>query len=69
MAILAVILAGKGTHALQEAGLFTVTTSPLHFRIDLLGWYPTLETWAAQLVIFILAGILLAPRKDSKIQK
>jgi high-affinity iron transporter len=69
MAILAVILAGKGTHALQEAGLFTVTTSPLHFRVDLLGWYPTLETWAAQLVIFILAGILLAPRKNSKIQK
>lgn len=66
MAVLAVILAGKGTHALQEAGIFTITTSPVYLRIDLLGWYPTIETWAAQLAVLLLAAFLLRPRRRNK---
>jgi high-affinity iron transporter len=54
MALLAVILAGKGMHALQETGLVSITTSPLNLRIDLLGLYPTLETTIAQAVALLL---------------
>ena len=57
MAVLAVVLAGKGVAALQEAGWLPV--SLLHLpRVDLLGVYPTLEGIGAQLVVLavLLAG-------------
>ncbi|MCE7032856.1 cytochrome c/FTR1 family iron permease [Lysobacter sp. GX 14042] len=55
LAILAVVLAGKGVAALQEAGWMSL--SPVAFpRIDLLGISPTWETLGAQvLVIAVLA--------------
>lgn len=57
VAVLAVILMGKGVAALQEAGWIGV--SPLDFiRVDLLGILPTLETLLAQgaILAIIVAG-------------
>ena len=52
---LAVIFAGKGIHALQEATV--VSSNPVKFlRVDLLGVYPNLESLAAQALLLALAG-------------
>lgn len=53
MALLAVILTGKGLHSLQETGVLSVSSSPAAFRSDLLGLYPTWETLASQMVILL----------------
>jgi len=47
MAVLAVVLAGKGVAALQEAGLLDLHPLPLP-RVELLGFYPTIEGVSAQ---------------------
>jgi high-affinity iron transporter len=53
VAVLAVILIGKGVAALQEAGWIGVT--PVDFaRVDLLGVLPTAETLAAQALIIAI---------------
>ena len=54
--LLAIILMGKGFHSLQESGWVSVTGIPALFRIDWLGFYPTLETILAQsvLIVFIV---------------
>jgi high-affinity iron transporter len=53
VAVLAVILIGKGVAALQEAGWIGVT--PVNFpRVDLLGVLPTMETLSAQAVILVI---------------
>ena len=49
--LLAVILLGKGIHSIQESGLFSVTVSPIHFRVEWLGLYPTLETVLGQAIL------------------
>jgi high-affinity iron transporter len=57
VAVLAVILMGKGVAALQEAGWIGVT--PVGFpRIDILGVLPTVETLGTQAIILaiLLAG-------------
>lgn len=52
VAVLAVILAGKGIAGLQEAGL--LHTSPIAIpRIDLLGIYPSWQTVLAQFVVLL----------------
>lgn len=54
VAILSVVLAGKGVAALQEAGWLSV--HPLLFpRIEVLGIFPTAETLATQLVVLVIA--------------
>ena len=58
MAVLAVILIGKGFHSLQETGLMGITASPLNFRFDFVGFYPTLQTTASQLCVFLLCMAL-----------
>jgi len=65
IAILAVVLAGKGLAALQEAGLIGVTPLAGFPRSPLLGLYPTAETVIAQLVMIalILLGWLSSRRK------
>jgi high-affinity iron transporter len=56
IAILAVVLAGKGTAALQEAGWISQTL--LHApRVDWLGLYPTAQSLTAQLVVAVIAGL------------
>lgn len=64
IAVLAVVLAGKGFAALQEAGLIGVTPLAGLPRSPLLGLYPTLETLAAQFVtlLLLLAGFWRAKR-------
>ncbi|MFT3800197.1 MAG: cytochrome c/FTR1 family iron permease [Burkholderiaceae bacterium] len=54
VAVLAVVLIGKGAAALQEAGWLSVNPIALP-RIELLGIYPTLETAAAQIVVALIA--------------
>jgi high-affinity iron transporter len=57
VAILAVVLIGKGVSALQEAGW--VGASSLVFpRVELLGMYPTVQTLMAQvlMVLILMAG-------------
>lgn len=53
MAVLAVVLAGKGVAALQEAGWMplTMVNAP---RIDLLGVHPTLQGLLAQVAVLVL---------------
>ena len=64
MMVLAVILAGKGLHSLQEAGIFPVTSTPFLIRFDLIGIYPSLQTLILQAtVIFIFAFLLFNDRK------
>jgi high-affinity iron transporter len=64
MFVLAVIFAGKGIAALQEAGI--ITSSPVHFlRIDLLGVYPNLQGLLLQLSL-ILVALFLWNKKSAK---
>ena len=57
MFVLAVVFAGKGVAALQEAGYIPV--SPVSFpRIDLLGIYPNLQGLLLQLGLLLLALFL-----------
>lgn len=51
IAILAVILAGKGVAALQEAGLIDVLPVSFVPRIDLLGLVPTAQSLSAQIIV------------------
>lgn len=54
VAVLAVVLAGKGVAGLQEAGW--LGASPIMApRIELLGMYPSAETVVAQLVVLLIA--------------
>ena len=53
LTVLAVVFAGKGIAALQEAGKLRI--DPINFpEIHLLGIYPTLETIGVQLTLVIL---------------
>ena len=56
VAVLAVVLTGKGIAALQEAGWINAyaTSTP---RIDFLGIYPSAQVLGAQLVVAALMGI------------
>ena len=56
IAVLAIVLTGKGVAALQEAGWVGVTVAPLP-RIEILGIFPTWQTLSAQLVIVVLLGL------------
>ncbi|WP_454905059.1 FTR1 family protein [Variovorax gossypii] len=54
VAVLAVVLAGKGVAGLQEAGW--LSASPIHWlRIEVLGVYPSAETTIAQAVVLVIA--------------
>jgi high-affinity iron transporter len=48
IAVLAVVLAGKGVAALQEAGMIGVTPLGWAPRVEILGLYPTVEGLLAQ---------------------
>lgn len=61
IAVLAIVLAGKGIAEIQEAGLIGITLVTWVPQIDLLGLHPSLQVLAAQLVVFlaIMAGFRL----------
>jgi len=54
IAILSVIIAGKGIRAFQESGYSSITSIPIPFNISYLGIYPTLETIAAQIIVLLI---------------
>lgn len=54
IAVLAVVLIGKGSGALQEAGYLPITPWPGFPRSEMLGLYPTRETILAQLAMVVL---------------
>jgi high-affinity iron transporter len=58
IAVLTVVLAGKGVAALQEAGLIGVTPAPGVPTISWLGLFPTVEALAAQVIglLALIAG-------------
>lgn len=53
IAVLAVVLTGKGVSALQEAGWAPVSVAPIP-HIELLGVYPTWQSSLAQLAILVV---------------
>ncbi|WP_323748547.1 FTR1 family protein [Dyella silvae] len=53
IAVLAVVLTGKGVAALQEAGWTSVTVAPVP-SVDLLGIYPTWQSLLAQLAVAVM---------------
>jgi high-affinity iron transporter len=69
IAVLAVVLAGKGFAALQEAGLMGVTPLSGWPRSPMLGVYPTLETLLAQgaMIALLIAGFLYTNRKPAAV--
>jgi high-affinity iron transporter len=54
IAILAVVLAGKGAAALQEAGVLAIRTVPI-LHMSLLGVSPSLQTLTLQLLVALAA--------------
>jgi high-affinity iron transporter len=67
VAVLAVVLTGKGIAALQEAGW--LNASSISFpRVELLGVYPSLQSIGAQVVVAVLvaAGFLWNARTAAK---
>ncbi|MDP9421990.1 MAG: FTR1 family protein [Pseudomonadota bacterium] len=67
IAVLAVVLAGKGVGALQEAGLIPVTPLSGIPRITVLGLFPTLQAVAAQLAMLaaLIVGFRAATRRPA----
>ncbi len=55
---MAIILAGKGIHAFQEAGNMSISIMPLKLHLSFIGLYPTWETFLAQFGILILIVFL-----------
>lgn len=64
--LLAIILMGKGIHALQESGWVSVTNLSSALRIEWLGLYPTLETLLWQLALIGLIVILYLFNKQKR---
>jgi len=60
IAILTVVLAGKGVGALQEAGILSITPLAAVPRITMLGLFPTLESVGTQIVT--LAAVIMGFR-------
>ena len=68
IAVLAVVLIGKGTSALQEAGYIAVNPLPGFPRVELLGLYPTREGLIAQvsMAALLVIGFLWNKRQAAK---
>lgn len=67
MIVLAVVMAGKGVVALQEAGTMPITPLQLP-TISWLGVYPTVQGLAAQLLLLLAAvGLVVYQRRKDKI--
>ena len=67
IAVLAVVLAGKGVGALQEAGIIPITPLSGVPRVTMLGLFPTLEAVGAQLLtlVALLVGFRAASRRTA----
>ncbi len=67
ISFLAVVLTGKGIHALQEAGILGISSTPFNLRWSLLGIYPAWESLLSQL--FIIGLILFLWNVGNKVMK
>ncbi len=67
IAVLSVILAGKGVAALQEAGLVSVHSVDAAPRLDIIGLHPTWEGIATQVAValVLVIGFWMAARPKS----
>jgi high-affinity iron transporter len=67
ISVLAVVLAGKGVAALQEAGMLDIKPLTLLPRVEVLGVFPTWEGFVAQLltVLAIALGFWLSGRRST----
>lgn len=57
MAVLTIVLAGKGISALQEAGIVGIAPLRAVPRLSLLGLFPTAQTVAAQIVMIVALAV------------
>ncbi len=57
MSLLAIVLAGKGIHSLQETGYVAIHGIPI-IRMELIGVFPTIETCLAQLAVIIVVVVV-----------
>ena len=64
IAILTVVLAGKGVGALQEAGIIPITPLGWVPRISMLGLFPTIESAGTQFVT--LVAVIIGFRSATK---
>jgi len=69
IAVLAVVLAGKGFAALQEAGLIGVTPLPGFPRSPMFGIFPNVQTLAAQgvTILLLLLGYFVLQRRPARV--
>ena len=69
MAILTVVLAGKGVAALQEAGIINIAPLDGGIRVSMLGIFPTWQSMSAQLLMLVavVGGFLLNRRRAAAI--
>lgn len=69
MAVLTIVLAGKGVAALQEAGWIDIRPIALVPRVDIVGLSPTVQSVAAQVVVAgaILLGFWYNRRKAARL--
>src|SRR3546814_2236288 len=56
MAVLTVVLAGKGVSALQEAGVINIAPMASIPRVSILGIFPTLQSIGAQIFMLLAIG-------------
>lgn len=69
IAVLAVVLAGKGVAGLQEAGLLSITPFAGAPRSDLLGLYPTVQTLLAQAAAVVVVAIGFMTNQRASLQR
>ncbi len=69
VAVLAVVLAGKGVAALQESGLLSVTPLSWAPRVPILGLFPTAQGIATQVLtlVILLAGFAWNQRETRRV--
>ena len=65
MAILTIVLAGKGVAALQEAGIIDIAPLAGGIRVSMLGIFPTVQSIGAQLLTLaaLVAGFMVNHRR------
>jgi len=53
--VLSFILLGKGVHSFQEVGWLAMTPFPINLRVDILGIFPTYESWIPQIILILIS--------------
>lgn len=69
IAVLAVVLAGKGVAGLQEAGLLSITPFAGGPRSDFLGLYPTVQTLLAQAMAAAVVAIGFIANRRAAVER